>query len=116
MAKVFRDPEKAEKAQERIRKYGDKIGFVQRFSVGARWGLSFLSGFSGISPAKFALGTALGAFITLPLQLYCGYLMRDQIGQALEILADYGVWVAVFVLVLFGYFIWRKLKVDSAEA
>ena len=40
---VFKDPVKVEKAMARIRKHGDSIGFVQRFSVGARLPLSFLA-------------------------------------------------------------------------
>ena len=47
---VFKDPVKVEKAMARIRKHGDSIGFVQRFSVGARLPLSFLAGYTGISP------------------------------------------------------------------
>ena len=113
--KVFRDPKKVERAMAKIQKYGDKIGFVQRFSVGARFGISFLSGFSGISPMKFAVGTALGALITLPVQLYVGYLMRNQIGQALDIIADYGLFVAMGVLLIFGLLIWRKFKLDDDE-
>lgn len=113
--KVFRDPKKVEKAMKKIQKYGDNIGFVQRFSVGARFGISFMSGFSGISATKFAVGTALGALITLPVQLYAGYLMRDQIGQALEIIANYGLFVAIAVLLIFGLVIWRKLKRDFEE-
>ena len=112
--KVFRNPEKVDRAMGKIQKYGDKIGFVQRFSVGARFGISFLSGFSGISLTKFAAGTALGAIITLPAQLYIGYLMRNKIGQALDIIKDYGSFVAAFVLLIFGLIVWKKFKEDSA--
>ena len=111
--KIFSDPRKADRAMAKIQKYGDNIGFVQRFSVGARLGIAFLSGFSGISLTKFVAGTALGALITLPAQLYVGYLMREQIGKAIELISHYGWVVAVLVLVIFAVLIKRRLRRDT---
>ena len=94
---VFKDPVKVEKAMARIRKHGDSIGFVQRFSVGARLPLSFLAGYTGISPLRFTAGACLGALITLPLQLSAGYLMHGQFDRVRGYVEDYGIFVAVFV-------------------
>ena len=106
---LFKDPRKVEKAMKTIRKYGDKAGFIQRLSVGARLPITFFSGYSGIHPAKFLLGTALGACVTLPIQLGVGYAMRNQIAQALDFLNEYGGIVAVLILGTLGFVLYRKL-------
>ena len=106
---LFKDPRKIEKAMTTIRKYGNKAGFIQRLSVGARLPITFFSGYSGIHPLKFMLGTALGACITLPIQLGVGYAMRNQIAQALEFLNEYGGIVAVLILGTLGFVLYRKI-------
>ena len=111
--RVFRDPKKADRALLKIQKYGDKVGFVQRFSVGARLGIAFMAGFSGISLTKFVVGTMLGALITLPLQLGLGYLMRSQITEVVELIRQYGWVVAVIVLGIFALVIRKKLRQDT---
>jgi membrane protein DedA with SNARE-associated domain len=106
---LFKDPRKIEKAMVTIRKYGNKAGFIQRFSVGARLPITFFSGYSGIHPLKCMLGTALGACITLPIQLGVGYAMRNQIAQALGFLNEYGGIVAVLILATLGFVLYRKI-------
>jgi len=106
---LFKDPRKIEKAMVTIRKYGDKAGFIQRLSIGARLPITFFSGYSGIHPLKFMLGTALGACITLPIQLGVGYAMRNQIAQALDFLNEYGGIVAILILTTLGFVVYRKI-------
>jgi len=110
--RVFRDPKKADRALLKIQKYGDKVGFVQRFSIGARLGIAFMAGFSGISLTKFVVGTMIGAGITLPLQLGLGYLMRAHISKAVELIRQYGWIGAVIVVGIFVLIIRKKLKHD----
>ena len=112
---LFKDPAKVEKAMRTIRKYGNKAGFVQRLSVGARLPISFFSGYSGISAPKFILGTFLGACISLPVQLGVGYAMRNQIAMALQFLEDYGGFVAAAILGLVVFTLYRKLSSDDDE-
>ena len=107
---VFKDPVKVEKAMARIRKHGDSIGFVQRFSVGARLPLSFLAGYTGISPWRFTAGACLGAVITLPLQLSAGYFMHGQFDRVRGYVEDYGIFVAVFCIGGLALFFWSKLR------
>ena len=106
---LFKDPRKIEKAMGTIRKYGNRAGFIQRFSIGARLPITFFSGYSGIHPLKFLLGTALGACFTLPVQMGVGYLMRHQIAQALGFLEEYGGIVAALILATLGFVLYRKL-------
>ncbi len=44
-------------------------GAIQRFSLGFRGPLCLVCGFTGVPPARFALGAAVGALGTMPLQL-----------------------------------------------
>ena len=112
---LFKDPRKVEKAMRTIRKYGDKAGFIQRLSVGARLPITFFSGYSGIHPLKFLLGTALGACVTLPVQLSVGYAMRHQIAQALGFLEEYGVPVAALILAVLAWVLYRKIFRTPSE-
>jgi hypothetical protein len=41
--------------------------------------------------------------------------MRNQIGQAIDIIANYGLFVAIGVLLIFGLFIWRRFKQDFQD-
>lgn len=65
---------KRDRLRRKMKKAGDYVGFVIRFSVGTRGPLMLLSGFMGqISFFKFILGSSVGALMTLPLQLWLGY-------------------------------------------
>jgi membrane protein DedA with SNARE-associated domain len=69
-----RTTSKRQKVKRILKKSGDWVGFVTRFSVGLRGPLMLLTGFSNQVPfIKFAVGTSAGAIFTLPLQLYAGY-------------------------------------------
>lgn len=47
----------------------DAAGAIQRFSLGFRGPLCLVCGFTGVAPSKFALGAAVGALGTMPLQI-----------------------------------------------
>ena len=67
---------KRERAMAKLEKSGDWVGFVVRLSVGVRPAMMVLAGFSGkVSYAKYLLGTAVGAIISLSVQLLFGYSM-----------------------------------------
>ena len=112
-AAVFKDPVKVEKAMARIRKHGDSIGFVQRFSIGARLPLSFLAGYTGLSPYRFAAGACLGACITLPIQLSAGYLMHGQFDLVRGWVEDYGIVVAAVCIGGLVLFFRSKLRAEE---
>jgi membrane protein DedA with SNARE-associated domain len=63
--------------QERLlKRAGRWAGFVIRFSVGTRGPLMLMTGFSKQVPfLPFALGASVGAMVTVPLQLYIGYIL-----------------------------------------
>ncbi|XP_062103194.1 uncharacterized protein LOC133814214 [Humulus lupulus] len=73
--------EKALSITRVVKKYGNLIGFVERFSVGVRNPTAFLAGASGISAECFFVGVCGGGLVTLPIQfkqLGIGCLMRER--------------------------------------
>ncbi|XWS31281.1 hypothetical protein CRYUN_Cryun23aG0063800 [Craigia yunnanensis] len=76
-----------------VQKYGNLIGFVERFSLGVRNPTAFLAGSLGISPEFFFAGVCCGGLITLPIQLGIGFLMRKRPVFALATVATVvGIW------------------------
>lgn len=69
---------KRDRVRLKLEQAGDYVGFATRLSFGIRPGLMLLAGFSGkVSFGKYALGTALGAIVSLTLQLITGYSMTS---------------------------------------
>ncbi|PWA77799.1 SNARE associated Golgi protein [Artemisia annua] len=52
-----------------VQRYGNLIGFVERFSLGVRNPTAFFAGALGISPEYFFAGVCCGGLITLPVQV-----------------------------------------------
>ncbi|KAF4367497.1 hypothetical protein F8388_009106 [Cannabis sativa] len=85
--------EKALSITRAVKKYGNLIGFVERFSIGVRNPTAFLAGASGISAECFFAGVCGGGLITLPIQLGIGFLMRERPLFALATVATVvGIW------------------------
>ena len=67
---------KRERAMQKLEQAGDYVGFVIRLSAGVRPAMMILAGFSGkVNYPKYALGTAMGAIVSLTVQLLLGYSM-----------------------------------------
>ncbi|KAL7116250.1 hypothetical protein ACP275_04G230800 [Erythranthe tilingii] len=77
-SKLGVDKKKAVGITRAIQRYGNLIGFVERFSVGVRNPTAFLAGATGISPECFFAGVCCGGLITVPLQLAIGFLLRER--------------------------------------
>ncbi|KAK8614876.1 hypothetical protein V6N13_068665 [Hibiscus sabdariffa] len=76
-----------------VKKYGNLIGFIERFSLGVRNPTAFLAGSLGISPEFFFAGVCCGGLVTLPIQLGIGFLMRKRPVFALATVATVvGIW------------------------
>ncbi|KAL2239205.1 UNVERIFIED_CONTAM: hypothetical protein Sindi_0561700 [Sesamum indicum] len=70
--------EKAMDITRTVQRYGNLIGFVERFSLGVRNPTAFLAGAMNISPECFFAGVCCGGLVTLPLQLAIGFLLRER--------------------------------------
>ncbi|XP_010241369.1 PREDICTED: uncharacterized protein LOC104585994 isoform X2 [Nelumbo nucifera] len=81
-----------------VQRYGNLIGFVERFSLGVRNPTAFLAGALGISPDCFFAGVCCGGLVTLPIQLSIGFLLRERPMVALA-----GVATAVGIWTVFPY-------------
>ncbi|XP_043722539.1 uncharacterized protein LOC122669757 [Telopea speciosissima] len=92
-SKVGIGKEKALSITQVVQRYGNLIGFVERFSLGVRNPTSFLAGALGISSECFFAGVCFGGLITLPIQLGIGFLLREHPVVAIASVATaVGVW------------------------
>ncbi|KAG6557042.1 hypothetical protein Mapa_000968 [Marchantia paleacea] len=107
--------EKYDKVRATVQRYGNLIGFVERFSVGIRNPTAFLAGVAGISPINFFVGVCFGGLITFPIQLSIGFALRENPVAALAgVAAVVGAWT-VFPYAAAGiaslyYFLTRSTK------
>ncbi|XP_020109861.1 uncharacterized protein LOC109725180 isoform X2 [Ananas comosus] len=93
LSKLGIGKEKALSITRVVQKYGNLIGFVERFSLGVRNPTAFLAGALGISADCFFAGVCCGGLITLPLQLAVGFLLRERPVVALaSVAAAVGIW------------------------
>ncbi|KAL3137315.1 hypothetical protein ABBQ32_006855 [Trebouxia sp. C0010 RCD-2024] len=74
---LFSNSKSFDRAVSVINKRSRSIGAIQRFSLGFRGPLCLVCGFTGVAPSKFALGAAVGALGTMPLQILVGYFLRN---------------------------------------
>uniref|UniRef100_A0A453NPJ3 Uncharacterized protein n=1 Tax=Aegilops tauschii subsp. strangulata TaxID=200361 RepID=A0A453NPJ3_AEGTS len=70
--------DKALTVSRAIQKYGNLIGFVERFSIGVRNPTGFLAGAVGVSADCYFAGVCCGCLFTLPIQLAVGFLLRER--------------------------------------
>ncbi|KAL5702660.1 hypothetical protein ACHQM5_027848 [Ranunculus cassubicifolius] len=92
-SKLGIDQKKALSIAGAVQKYGNLIGFVERFSIGMRNPTAFLAGFVGISSECFFAGVCCGGLITLPVQLAIGFFLRERPVVALASVATIvGIW------------------------
>ncbi|XP_022849036.1 uncharacterized protein LOC111371344 [Olea europaea var. sylvestris] len=85
--------EKAMDITRTVKKYGNLVGFVERFSIGVRNPTAFLAGAMDVSPECFFAGVCCGGLITLPIQLGIGFLLRERPVFALATVATVvGIW------------------------
>lgn len=85
--------EKALSVSRAVQKYGNLIGFVERFSIGVRNPTSFLAGAVGVSADCYFAGVCCGCLFTLPIQLALGFLLRERPVVALaSVAAAVGIW------------------------
>ena len=110
---LLRQQKHIDRAVHTIQKHGDRVGFIQRFSLGARLPITLVAGYSGMSPWRFLLGTAVGASLTLTIQLTIGYLAREQM---IHFLQEYSGWVGLVILTTLVTVIVLKTRNTVPEA
>jgi membrane protein DedA with SNARE-associated domain len=112
---LLRQQKHIDRAVATLQKHGNRVGFIQRFSLGARLPITLMAGYSGMSPWRFLVGTALGAVITLSLQLSIGYMAAYQIMGIIEFLRDYGGLVGAVILGGLVTLLYLKIRQPASD-
>lgn len=100
LSKLGIGKEKALSITSEVQRYGNLIGFVERFSLGVRNPTAFVAGALGISSECFFAGVCFGGLITLPVQLLIGFFLRERPVFALATVATaVGIWTVFPYLV-----------------
>lgn len=112
--KVGVSEEKLKSISQTVQRYGNLIGFVERFSLGVRNPTAFVAGAMGVSPDKFFTGVCLGAVITMPLQMGVGCVLREHPMKALAgVAATVAAWTVLpYVaagIASVAFVVWNKL-------
>lgn len=97
-SKIGIGKEKVLSVSRAVQKYGNLIGFVERFSIGLRNPTAFLAGTLGIPADCYFAGVCCGCLFTLPIQLAVGFVLRERPVVALASVA-----AAVGVCTAFPY-------------
>ncbi|XP_022683594.1 uncharacterized protein LOC111257761 [Setaria italica] len=77
-SKIGIGKDKALSISRAVQKYGNLIGFVERFSIGVRNITAFLAGALGIPADCYFAGVCFGCLLTLPIQLALGFVLRER--------------------------------------
>jgi len=77
-SKIGIGKEKVLSVSRAVQKYGNLIGFVERFSIGVRNPTAFLAGTLGIPADCYFAGVCCGCLFTLPIQLAVGFVLRER--------------------------------------
>uniref|UniRef100_K3YPJ3 glycerophosphodiester phosphodiesterase n=1 Tax=Setaria italica TaxID=4555 RepID=K3YPJ3_SETIT len=97
-SKIGIGKDKALSISRAVQKYGNLIGFVERFSIGVRNITAFLAGALGIPADCYFAGVCFGCLLTLPIQLALGFVLRER-----PVIALASVAAAVGICTAFPY-------------
>lgn len=109
-----------EKMQDKIHKYGNWILFVARFLPGLRAAIYITSGISRKVPYwKFFLMDGTAALISVPIWVYAGYYLANDLDHLLEVVKHSEVaiisGIALFIFILVVRYIVIKIKQKKAS-
>lgn len=104
-------PSRVAKAERKIIRNSHFICFVARFLPGLRSPIFLMSGIMGVRPVVFYGLDGLAALISVPFWVYIGYLVGENIDDALRMAERAQLSVGAVVLVLVAaYFGWRRWR------
>ncbi|MCO5608987.1 hypothetical protein L7F22_063207 [Adiantum nelumboides] len=112
--KVGVSEEKLKRISQSVQRFGNLIGFVERFSLGVRNPTAFVAGAMGVSPDKFFTGVCLGALITMPLQMSVGCALREHpVKASAGVAAAVAAWTVLpyiaAAIASISFVVWNKL-------
>jgi membrane protein DedA with SNARE-associated domain len=114
-------PERIERMQRLVMRFGMLAVFVARFVGGLRFMAGPLAGSTGLSPVRFFIANFLGAIVYVPIAVGAGYAVGYGLGDRIEHLrrftggAEYVLLVAIAVAAV-GVWIWRARRTRVPDA
>jgi len=110
-------PERVERMQAFVMRYGILAVFVARFVAGLRFMAGPLAGSTGLSPIRFFIGNLLGAAVYVPIAVAAGYGVAYGLGDRLERLrrlaGDAGSALLVGLVIVAAAWLWLTLRARS---
>ena len=115
-------PERIERMQGLVLRYGMLAVFVARFVAGLRFMAGPLAGTTGLSPLRFFIANLLGALVYVPVAVGVGYAIGYGLGDRIEGLrrftggAEHVLLVAIVVAAV-GVWLWRarRARADASR-
>ena len=114
-------PERIERMQGLVLRYGMLAVFVARFVAGLRFMAGPLAGTTGLSPLRFFIANLLGALVYVPVAVGVGYAVGYGLGDRIEGLrrftggAEHLLLVAIVVGAV-GVWLWRARRARAPDA
>jgi membrane protein DedA with SNARE-associated domain len=109
-------PERIERMERLVTRYGMVAVFLGRFVAGLRFMAGPLAGCTGLSPLRFFAANLAGALLYVPIALGAGYAVGYGLGDRVERLrrlaGDAAVAVAVAVVIV-GAVLWAWLALRA---
>jgi membrane protein DedA with SNARE-associated domain len=108
-------PERIERMQQLVLRYGMLAVFVARFVAGLRFMAGPLAGSTGLSPLRFFIANLLGAMIYVPFAVGVGYAVGYGLGDRIERLRRFTggaehVLLAAIAVAAIGIWLWRARR------
>ena len=108
-------PERIERMQGLVQRYGMLAVFVGRFVAGLRFMAGPLAGITGLSPLRFFIANLLGALLYVPIAVGAGYAVGYGLGDRIERLRRFTggaehVLLAAIVGAAVGIWLWRARR------
>jgi membrane protein DedA with SNARE-associated domain len=113
-------PERIERMQGLVLRYGMLAVFVARFVAGLRFMAGPLAGTTGLSPLRFFIANLLGALVYVPVAVGVGYAVGYGLGDRIEGLrrftggAEHVLLVAIVVAAV-GVWLWRARRARAPD-
>lgn len=112
----FMELEYLETGKKWMNKYGIAVIVVNRFLAGTRSVIALVAGMSQINRTSALIASLISSILWNAILIGLGWLIHENWQQIGSYLADYGKFVAVIIVVIFGYNWFKKKKSTTKSA
>ena len=96
-------------------KYGEATAFFSRLLPIVRTFISLPAGIARMNFPKFTILSFVGSFIWCALLAYAGYVFGEHWQEVREVMRPFDIPIAVVLVALFGYYVYRHVKRGSTH-